>query len=83
MTHDWQMYCSHRAFDRDAHEWCLKDLGYFWAHVVPFGLGTVAAWVWERVEGGGRRQRWLGIYPDCATAQRACERVLEGGCDER
>lgn len=78
MTHDWQPFRSHREFDRDAPEWCIKDLGYFWAHVVPFALGVVAAWVWTRSK-VGMRCRWLGIYPDCATARRACERVLDGG----
>jgi hypothetical protein len=78
MTHDWQEYRSHRALDRDALEWAIKELGWFWAHVVPFDSRHVAAWVWDRVE-GGRACRWLGIYPDCATARRACERVLERG----
>ena len=78
MSHDWQEYRSHRALDRDALEWAIKELGTFWAHVVPFDARHVAAWVWERVE-GGRACRWLGIYPDGAAARRACERVLEGG----
>lgn len=80
MQHDWQPFCAHRAFDRDALEWAIKDLGWFWAHVVPFDTRHVAAWVWVRVKGGRERRRecrWLGIYPDCATAKRACERELE------